>query len=315
MARIPYNPFKNQQMKSDCANLPSERSYLVRQKLSAAQAAAADADGILPETELTTARTLTTGFSNPPYARALTYDCTASGVTGNVTVVGTNINDEAITETKALNGSTVVAGVLAFKTITSIALPAKVHTAAAQTETITVTKAPSSAGDVTFTVTAAALGDASPKVVTVAVTTALDDVTKTAAAVVVGLNADKDVGEHFTATSSEGVITLTAKVRADNDTTLALVFSAGDTGMTCGSSTNGTTGVAPDFVFVGYGDIIGLQYMSPWNNVAYVTLNGVKETSAWTQVADADKLEKNTIDLNSALDGSAVNIYSIIDNE
>jgi hypothetical protein len=315
MARIPYNPFKGQEMKSDAPNKPVDRAYLVRYHLSATEAAAADVDGILPETELTTARTITTGFNNPPAPRALTYDCTAAGVTGSVKVYGTNVADEAITETKALNGSTVVPGVVAFKTITKIDLPVKAHTKAKQTETITVTKAPTSNGNVTFALTAAAMGDASPKTVTVAVTTALDDVTKTAAAVVAALNADEDVGGAFVATNDEGVITITAKVRAANDATLAFVFSAGDTGMTCGSSTNGTAGVAPDYVFVGYGDIIGLQYMSSWNNIAYITLGGAKETSAWTQVADADEIQKNTVDLNSALNGTAVNIYSIIDNE
>jgi hypothetical protein len=315
MARIPYNPFKGQEMKSDAPNKPVDRAYLVRYHLSATEAAAADVDGILPETELTTARTITTGFNNPPAPRALTYDCTAAGVTGSVKVYGTNVADEAITETKALNGSTVVPGVVAFKTITKIDLPVKAHTKAKQTETITVTKAPTSNGNVTFALTAAAMGDASPKTVTVAVTTALDDVTKTAAAVVAALNADKDVGGAFVATNDQGVITITAKVEAANDTTLAFVFDASTTGMTCGSSTNGTAGVAPDLVFIGFGDIIGLPYKSTWKNCIYPVFNGILEANACTQVVDADDVEKNTVDLNSALDGSTVDLYLVIDNE
>jgi len=317
MARIPYNPFKKQQMKSDCPNLPSERAYLVRQHLSAAQAAAADTDGILVNTELTTARTITTGFNDPPYARALTYDCSAAGVTGDVTVVGTNIADEEITETKALNGTNVVAGALAFKTITSIALPAKVHTKAKQSFTKQVTAASASkAGNVTLALTAAALGDASPLSVVVALLKD-DAVGVIAGKMISALNADDDFKAAFVASlSGTDKVLVTRLVEAADDNTLAMAFTDTDsTGATMGADGDKVAGVAPDLVFVGFGDIIGLQYMSSWNNVAYVTLNGVKETSAWTQVADSNELEKNTIDLNSALNGTAVNIYSIIDNE
>ena len=317
MARIPYNPFKKQQMKSDCANLPSERAYLVRQHLTAAQAAAASVDGVLTSTELTTARTLTTGFVQPPYARALTYDCNVAGVTGNITVVGTNINGEACTETKALNGLTVVPGVLAFKTITSIALPAKVHTKTKQSFSKTVTNACTTKnGNVTLTITSALYTPA--RVITLAATTtAHDDVTKTAAALVALINADAVTGLHFAAENLAGKITVTAKVEAANDVTLAAVYAdnADPTGVAMGADADPVAGVLPDLVIIGVGDIIGLQYMSPWNNIAYITLGGAKETSAWTQVADADEIQKNTVDLNSALNGTAVNIYSIIDNE
>lgn len=317
MARIPYNPFKKQQMKSDCANLPSERAYLVRQHLTAAQAAAASVDGILTSTELTTARTLTTGFNNPPYARALTYDCNVAGVTGNIVVVGTNINGEACTETKALNGLTVVPGVLAFKTITSIALPAKVHTKTKQSFSKTVTNACTTKnGAVTLTITSALYTPA--RVITLAATTtAHDDVTKTAAALVALINADAVTGVHFVAENLAGKITVTAKVEAANDETLAAVYAdnADPTGVAMGADADPVAGVLPDLVIIGFGDIIGLQYMSTWANVAYVLLAGVKETSAWTQVCDADELEKNTVDLNSALNGTVVDIYSIIDNE
>ncbi|HQJ25528.1 MAG TPA: hypothetical protein PLW63_09340, partial [Bacillota bacterium] len=71
MARIAYNPKKGQRIRSDASLVPLERVFIGRYNLTAEQAVAADADGILPETELTTARSITTGFNNPPCPRAL----------------------------------------------------------------------------------------------------------------------------------------------------------------------------------------------------------------------------------------------------
>lgn len=46
---------------------------------------------------------------------------------GNVVINGTNVNDDVITETIALNGTTEVVGAKAFKTITSVVLPARLN--------------------------------------------------------------------------------------------------------------------------------------------------------------------------------------------
>jgi hypothetical protein len=62
---------------------------------------------------------------------------------------------------------------------------------------------------------------------------------------------------------------------------------------------------------VGFGDIIGLPHMLPTNTVLLASLNGVREGTAPTVVADADEIEKNTVDLNSALNGTAVRIYYV----
>ena len=59
---------------------------------------------------------------------------------------------------------------------------------------------------------------------------------------------------------------------------------------------------------VGWGDKLGLPYMASGNTVLHVLFDGVKETTAPTVVFDADEIEKNTIDLNSALDGSLIDI-------
>jgi hypothetical protein len=48
---------------------------------------------------------------------------------GNVVINGTDIADNALTETIALNGNTLVVGLKAFKEVTSVVLPVKTNTA------------------------------------------------------------------------------------------------------------------------------------------------------------------------------------------
>jgi len=63
---------------------------------------------------------------------------------------------------------------------------------------------------------------------------------------------------------------------------------------------------------VGWGDKIGIPFMlgaAATRPIIEVTFLGVIEANAPTITADADELEKNLIDLDSALDGSEVCIY------
>ncbi|MEO0589107.1 MAG: hypothetical protein AAFZ11_00955 [Pseudomonadota bacterium] len=60
----------------------------------------------------------------PDVARNITVKGNDSNVTGNVVIAGTNIDGHTITETIALNAANVVAGNLAFASITSVTLPA-----------------------------------------------------------------------------------------------------------------------------------------------------------------------------------------------
>lgn len=55
---------------------------------------------------------------------------------------------------------------------------------------------------------------------------------------------------------------------------------------------------------VGVGDVLGLDRCMQGNEVILATLAGVYETTRPTVVADADEVEKNTIDINGTLDGS-----------
>lgn len=78
---------------------------------------------------------VTTNITNPDVPRCLTVKGNDGNVTGNVVIAGTNQGGETITETIALNGANVVSGNKAFKTVTSITLPAY---AVANTERVRV---------------------------------------------------------------------------------------------------------------------------------------------------------------------------------
>lgn len=78
---------------------------------------------------------ITAGITNPDVPRIVSVKGNASGITGNVVIYGTNINDEVISDTIALSGSSEVAGAKAFKTVTSIDFPAETH---AGTDTVSI---------------------------------------------------------------------------------------------------------------------------------------------------------------------------------
>jgi len=99
-------------------------------------AAIGTATKILAATLLTTSvQSITTGITNPDFPRLLTVKGNDGNVIGNVVIVGTDINDAAVTDTIALNAANEVAGTKAFKTVTSISLPVY---AVAGTETVSV---------------------------------------------------------------------------------------------------------------------------------------------------------------------------------
>ena len=62
---------------------------------------------------------------------------------------------------------------------------------------------------------------------------------------------------------------------------------------------------------VGVTGALGLNYCMDEDTVLFATLNGTYESTRATVTYDADEIEKNTADLNSALDGNDVNVYHI----
>lgn len=104
--------------------------YIRRQKWTNPVAKSA----VLPHAAITllaTVQTITTGITQPDFARILTVKGVMAGgsLTGNVVLTGTDIRGNVITDTIALNDNGEVAGVKAFKTLTSIALPVRVTAA------------------------------------------------------------------------------------------------------------------------------------------------------------------------------------------
>ncbi len=188
------------QLGTDTYGISLDQVYIGYLKLSTAQAAVLDADGILDgqESAADAVTTVTTFLAQPPYPRNITIlpgGTTDDVKAASITVTGTNIRDEVITEAFAFlaNATDPTVGAKAFKTVTSVSIPAQD-----------------------------------------------------------GAGATFDVG---------------------------------------------------------WGDKLGLPVMLTKNPLAEATLNGVWETTKPTVVADNDEIEKNTIDLHSALNGTAVEIY------
>jgi len=307
----PFNHKKGQTIKTDADGVSADRAFLAHYPI--VNAAAADTDGIHAAVTLgAAAQEIITGISNPAVPRNATITGNVSGITGTVTVTGLNHSGEEITEDIASSGSSTVSGAKAFKTITQVDLPARTHVPAYQTETIEVTHGCSTSGDITVAVTSTALGDDSPASVTVALTTAEDTVTEVAAAVVAELNANETISAKFTASNASGIITLTANDYAANDETLAIAFTVASTGVTVGSTTNGTAGVAEDKISVGYGNSFGIPYLLEADEQVILKLFN-KSADTGTVTPDADEIEKNVIALNGTPDGTKdIDLYIVV---
>jgi hypothetical protein len=77
----------------------------------------------------------TTGLVQPDVPRNITIKGNAAGNAGNVVIHGTDINGTVVSDTIALNAAVEVVGLVAFKTITSVDLPAETH---AGTDTVSL---------------------------------------------------------------------------------------------------------------------------------------------------------------------------------
>jgi hypothetical protein len=127
MPNAPFNRL-GQFIKSDVVNVQRIQSFIAHCQVSAANAVAANAAGVLVATALTAAaQAIIAGITNPGVPRNVSITGNASGIAGNVVVKGTNFAGVAITDTIALNGTATVQGVKAFKTVTEVDLPIKTN--------------------------------------------------------------------------------------------------------------------------------------------------------------------------------------------
>lgn len=128
MSNYGYDYKNDQKLQSDGA-LAVKRAFVAH--LEYADPAAAATDAVLSAvTDDGTEQTIDTGITDPDYARTIT--ATAGGTAGDigavqVTVTGTNLNDEVITEVLpafTVDTAGTVTGSKAFKTVTEVVIPA-----------------------------------------------------------------------------------------------------------------------------------------------------------------------------------------------
>lgn len=308
-----YNHKYGQTIETDVPGLDADRAFVSH--VVWANPAAADADAVGSFQLTDAAQSITTGIANPDYARALAVVGSAAEITGNVTITGTNLAGEAITETLALNGITAKAGAKAFKTVAKIDLPIQTHAGVKQVETATAAGTVATAGRAKCVITATGM-PGSPWHVPFDVELG-DDANDIAAALRAALAADEIIPGHFDVSGENAEIVLTAKTPAANDDALNIAISDGEgegasVGVTtAASSANTTPGVAPDVVSVGTTDVLGLPYKLAHNTVQAAYLDNVKDAGV-TVTVSATALELNTIDLTSALNGKAVDAYLLV---
>jgi len=127
MNRYKYN--LGQLLTTDVNSLGVERGFVAHYDLG--PVGAQDIAGVLGTTALTAeTQTITEGITDPDVPRNLKIKANAASVAGDIVVNGTDIDDNAISETISLNGDTEVQGNKAFKTVTSIELPVETNAGA-----------------------------------------------------------------------------------------------------------------------------------------------------------------------------------------
>lgn len=127
---------KYQRLQTNVKKLFMARSFIAHFQVLAADATASSNTAVHAAITLTSEiQAVITAITNPKVPRSVIIKGNAAGVTGDVVITGTNVADEVITETIALNGATAVEGAKAFKTVTKIDLPVEVH---AGTDTVSV---------------------------------------------------------------------------------------------------------------------------------------------------------------------------------
>lgn len=243
------------------------------------------------------------GITNPDVPRTVTIKGNVSGITGNVVITGTNILDDAITDTIALNGTGEVEGIKAFKTVTNINLPVRSHTEVAQVETATAAGTITGSGNASAVITAAGMTN-SPKTISVAVLendVAADWAEKVRAV----LAADEDVSAMFTVSGTGASVILTAKIPAANDTSLNIALDNDNcTGITtAATSANTTAGVRYDTVSVGIAKKFGLPHIVLAASCLLLKLFNLSADNGSLAVDD-NEIEKNLYALDGTADGS-----------
>ncbi len=121
MSMAPMNPFMGEVAQTNVPGLNCLWLQKVDYQLSPV---AISNTAVLASTTLTAqVQTITTGITNPDYPRNVVVKGAVATSTGNVVVAGTDFAGAILSETIALSGTNVVAGLKAFATVTQIVLP------------------------------------------------------------------------------------------------------------------------------------------------------------------------------------------------
>ena len=137
MSFYPFNPNLGQEQQTDVSGVLTTRAHGTHFQVAAASATVASTTGIhAAVTDTGSQQVVTTGITQPSVPRNIT--ATAGGTAGDikaiqVIIAGTNFADAAITETLpafTVDTAGTVTGSKAFKTVTSITIPAHDNTGA-----------------------------------------------------------------------------------------------------------------------------------------------------------------------------------------
>jgi hypothetical protein len=228
-----------------------------------------------------------------------------SGITAQVGITGTNIAGSIIEDTLDLDGTNEVESIMAFKTVTQVALPGYTHAPVAQVETATVVGTVSGSGNATVIVTAAGM-TGTPKTISVAVLEN-DTASDVAGKIRTALGLDAAVIALFNVTGATDKIILTRKTPAADDTSLNISIDNGTCAglTTAGTSADTTAGVPADTVSVGVGKKFGIPHIIENTSLLQEKLFDGSDDNG-TLALDADELEKNLYSLAGTPNGSKV---------
>lgn len=121
MSIAAFNPFMSEIIQT---NAPGVTLTWCQLALYTKSPTAVSDTAVLASTPLTAqAQTITTGITNPDVVRNVVVKGAIAASTGDVVVKGTDYAGEDLSETISLSGTTAVAGVKAFATVTEIDLP------------------------------------------------------------------------------------------------------------------------------------------------------------------------------------------------
>lgn len=236
--------------------------------------------------------------------RQLTLKPSITGLSGNVKIFGTDINNKNISDTVTMPSTvTTVATNKAFKKIYSIEVPANDVTEEDKQE-ITITVDAGSYLQDDYTLSFASTQFSINKDDIVVELEEAGDEDDLALAIKKSIEEDEDIAEVYSVSVAENVLTLTVKgiFEADDTITASLEISS-DEKLTVDNTDTGVVGIYNYDLLVGYTKKLGLPTASSRNvNIASYN-NNVKDDSV-SFVVDENEVSKNMIVFNSDLSTS-----------